>query len=402
LEALLSARESLWLSYKSRDQKDDKPLTPSVVLAELMDYLQLSSNDIQYFKQHPLQPFNKAYFSEQSSISSFNHDWLAVHTDPIDPTNLSALDSDKNASERVNDNQANVAQDVLIEDLVRFYQHTSKYFLNNVLNVNLTLWAEEHDDEEPFALDGLTGFQLKQSILEKVLVGENPSPVSVADGHLAFGEIGQRQWQKIESSLQPLLKQAEKYLDQDDGPLPPFEMRVNLASQGVQLLGWQKQVMGDHLVMILPNKLKAKIVVPLMIQMAVLSAMGERYKGVLICQDHMVVMEPMDRSLAKEYLVTLVDHFIQGQQAPLEFMSETAWELSRPAKQGGKAYNNEGNGEKIFWGTDGPFGFAGERDDIHHRRCIADLDTIPQKTIEIAREVFGPWVELMEVIEHES
>jgi len=140
----------------------------------------------------------------------------------------------------------------------------------------------------------------------------------------------------------------------------------------------------------------------LMIQMAVLSAMGERYKGVLICQDHMVVMEPMDRSLAKEYLVTLVDHFIQGQQAPLEFMCETAWELSRPAKQGGKAYNNEGNGEKIFWGTDGPFGFAGERDDIHHRRCIADLDTIPQKTIEIAREVFGPWVELMEVIEHES
>jgi exonuclease V gamma subunit len=116
----------------------------------------------------------------------------------------------------------------------------------------------------------------------------------------------------------------------------------------------------------------------------------------------MVTIKPMDRALANEYLLALVKHYLQGQQAPLEFMLESAWELTRPAKVGGKAYNNEANSEKAFWGTDGSFAYAGERDDIHHRRCINDLDSIPPATIELAGVVFTPWVELMEVHAHDA
>lgn len=390
LEALLSARDSLWLSYKSRDQKDDKPLTPSVVLAELMDYLQMSVEEGQYFQQHPLQPFNKAYFSEQSALSSYNQDWLAVHDD------VSHKDHSADMTQWM---QAAPVHDLLIDDLIQFYQHSSKYFLNHVLNVNLSIWADEHEDEEPFELDGLTAFQLKQNMLERVLIGEEASAISVAEGHLAFGEIGQKQWQKVESSLQPLLQQAQAYLEGE--VQAPLETSIKFETLNVQLLGWQKQLMGDHLVMILPNKLKAKILLPLLIQMAVLSAMGKRYKGVLICQDHMVMVNPMDRALANEYLLELVKHYLQGQQKPLEFMLETAWELTRPAKVGGKAYNNEANSEKAFWGTEVSFGYAGERDDIHHKRCIDDLTAIPQRTIELADVVFTPWVELMEVHAHD-
>ena len=396
LEALLSARESLWLSYKSRDQKDDKPLTPSVVLAELMDYLQNSVEESQYFQQHPLQPFNKSYFSQTSNLFSYNHDWLAVHSDTADVS--------ENTMNTDSVDLANI-QELLVDDLVQFYQHSSKYFLNKVLNVNLSIWTDEQEDDEPFELDGLTAFQLKQKLLEKALVGDlqmghEATSVSVAEGHLAFGEIGQKQWNKIESSLQPLLAEAEGYLEGDAHP--PFEMNIKFESLNIQLLDWQKQVIGDHLVMILPNKLKAKVLLPLIIQMAVLSAMDKRYKGVLICQDHLVSLKPMDRSVANEYLLNLVTHYLEGLNEPLGFMADTAWELIRPVKKGGKSYNNESNSQKVFWGSDGPFGFAGERDDIHHRRCITDLSTIPQRTIDLANQVFGPWIELMEVVEHDS
>lgn len=114
------------------------------------------------------------------------------------------------------------------------------------------------------------------------------------------------------------------------------------------------------------------------------------------------MVNPMDRALANEYLLELVKHYLQGQQTPLEFMLETAWELTRPAKVGGKVYNNEANSEKAFWGTEGSFGYAGERDDIHHKRCIDDLTAIPQQTIELADVVFTPWIELMEVHAHDA
>lgn len=135
--------------------------------------------------------------------------------------------------------------------------------------------------------------------------------------------------------------------------------------------------------------------------MACLSAMGKRYKGVLICMDHVVTLQPMDRSSAFNYMEQLVALFIQGQSDPLAFMPETAWQLVRPNKQGGRSYNNQLHSQNAFWGVSGLFGKAGERDDIHHQRCIDDLDEIPTTTLELSETVFTPWIELMEIVAHD-
>lgn len=389
LEALLSARDSLWLSYKSRDQKEDKPLTPSVVLAELMDYLANADQDRNFFTQHPLQPFNAQYFSSKSTLSTYNHDWLAVHDN---------RDNTQSDDEPILEDE--YKGDVLIEDLVQFFQHPSKYYLNNVLNVNLSSWADQYDDDEPFSLDGLAQFQLKNRLLTQNLQGQEESHVTLAEGHLAYGEIGMRQWKNIEAGVAPVLEQAKLYTQ--EAPLPPFEMQVPFKSHGVKLLGWQKQVIGHNLLMVLPNKLSAKILLPLIINMACLSAMGSRCKGVLICMDHVVTLQPMDRSLALNYLEGLVDLFNQGQTEPLAFLAETAWQLVRPNKQGGRSYNNQLHSQNAFWGVSGPFGRVGEREDIHHQRCIDDLNDIPSETLELSDTVFGPWIELMEIVAHDA
>ena len=42
---------------------------------------------------------------------------------------------------------------------------------------------------------------------------------------------------------------------------------------------------------------------------------------------------------------------------------------------------------------------AGERDDLHLRRCFGDLDDIPLDTLNYAHDVFAIWLEqeLLEV-----
>ncbi|MCI4039502.1 exodeoxyribonuclease V subunit gamma, partial [Klebsiella pneumoniae] len=70
LEALISAREILYLSYIGRDIRKDEELAPSSLLGELIDTVaamtgtnsrQLAQN---WIEQHPLQAFSRRYFQE--------------------------------------------------------------------------------------------------------------------------------------------------------------------------------------------------------------------------------------------------------------------------------------------------------------------------------------------------
>ena len=84
LEALLSARETLLLSYAGQDIHDNSELAPSVVLSELRDYLQknfvalddygmMTGDPLRHVEfVHPLHPFNPLYFSEGGRFFSYS------------------------------------------------------------------------------------------------------------------------------------------------------------------------------------------------------------------------------------------------------------------------------------------------------------------------------------------
>ena len=90
--------------------------------------------------------------------------------------------------------------------------------------------------------------------------------------------------------------------------------------------------------------------------------------------------------------------FISGNQAPLAFLPETAWQLKAPLSKGART-SQQDKAQAVFEGTTGPFGVTGERDDLHLRRCFGDLDDIPVDTLNYAHDVFAIWLEqeLLEV-----
>ena len=62
LEALLAARRCLIVTYAGRGLRDDAPIPPSVLVDELMDYLQRRFPGETFETRHPLQPFSPRYF----------------------------------------------------------------------------------------------------------------------------------------------------------------------------------------------------------------------------------------------------------------------------------------------------------------------------------------------------
>lgn len=422
LEAILSARESLWLSYKSRDQKEDKPMTPSVVLAEFLDYLQAGFEREDgakpldsLFTQHPLQPFNELYFAKNSPLYSFNQDWLKVH------------DSKPKDSNKEQDNSSRFIEkseigDVLVDDFIQFYQNPSKDFSNKVLNINLSTWAEAQENDEPFDLDQLTVFQLKTQLLESGIrqifahqkLNSNAESSAFTEGKLAYGEIGQKQIKKIEADIAPILAQCEVDLVEVEVAgaaselILPIEINVCIRSlecaekgQTVSILGWLSNIHNQQLLNVIASKLNARHVMRLLLEQSLLCAMGYQFNAKLICQDAVVTIKPMARPAALDYIKTLLEIYLQSRNQPLSLLPQTAWELKRPANKGGKPYNHQAKSLTAFNGDTGLYPKAGEREDLHVVRCLGELNDIPAQTINMANVLYDPWIELMEINSHE-
>lgn len=381
LEAILSARQSLWLSYKSKNQSNDEAMTPSVVLAELLDYIGHDEKTAPVIRQHPLQPFNPVYYEDGSEYFSFNQDWLGAIVDESKPKEARQISLE--ASEQIS------SQDVLLEHLIQFFQHPARFYLNNQLDISLYQYTDDVEDHEPFELDGLTQFKIKQKILQDKVHGLHTGK-SASEGELAFGEIGLQHWQGIEQQLQPMLNAYEDFKAYQ--ALPPIEVNMALADQTTRLLGWQYQVFDQYHIVLVPSKLKAKHIIQVMLEQASLSAMGYQKHSRLICQDQMVSLMPMASEDAKAYLQNLVNIFIQSQNEPVAFLPETAWQLIAPLKKNARKSQAD-HAQGVFEGTSGQYGVSGEREDLHVRRCFGELTDIPQDTIHYAQDVFGIWVD---------
>lgn len=86
LEALLSARQTLYISYQGRNIRDNSPRQPSVVVEELLDYAGRAYRmaGVEFLARHlctdhPLQPFSPRYFDGRSGrLFSYASEWLSA------------------------------------------------------------------------------------------------------------------------------------------------------------------------------------------------------------------------------------------------------------------------------------------------------------------------------------
>lgn len=205
LEALLSARRTLYLSHSAHSVRDHTSAPPSVLLAQLRDYLaagwaaknQYSPDNpdnpenplniriaahadaspllAQRTFDHPMQPFSRRYFEENTQNHTWAREWLHVHI-ADNPENLQ--NASENAQTPSNKN-ANLGRGCLptpepapttitVAQLIAFFKNPAANYFKNCLHIQFGDDENPPPEDEPVSLNHLELYKIQSAIQEKI------------------------------------------------------------------------------------------------------------------------------------------------------------------------------------------------------------------------------------------
>lgn len=177
LEALISAQQTLYISYIGRSIQDNSERFPSVLVQELMDYIgqshylpgdeELTSDESEArVKAHIARLHTRMPFDAQNYLpgeqQSYAREWLPA-----------ASQSGEAHSDFVQPLPYELPETLTLEKLQRFWAHPVRAFFQMRLQVNFRAEESEIPDTEPFILEGLTRYQLNQQLLNTLVEEED-------------------------------------------------------------------------------------------------------------------------------------------------------------------------------------------------------------------------------------
>lgn len=183
LEALLSARQVLYVSWSGRSVRDNSEQPPSVLVSQLRDEIDLlwgKGTAGRLTTEHPLQAFSRTYFEEDSGLQTYAKEWRAAQS-----AYPAGVVSDREAlAEKPSRSETALtgssvdllpplesAQGVPVITLIqltRFLRKPVGGFFRERLQVHLEDERSELHDEELFGLAGLDLYQLIDHELQHV------------------------------------------------------------------------------------------------------------------------------------------------------------------------------------------------------------------------------------------
>ncbi len=393
LEALLSARNYLWLSWVGRDQQDNSSLPPSVVVAELRDYINRgwSAEDEKpaadmLTVEYPLQPFSRHCFSGCQKTASYASEWLpqapassalslAFVQDPLPPPES--------------------YQQVDLNCLVRFWNHPVRFFLEQRMGLRSRYQEEVLPEAEAFLLDHLQKYLLSREIMNRqrmqIVEGDQARPASPlyrmqAAGHLPGGRFGHILYREMERNTAVLVESLEPIIQERVDP-----EEVQLPIDDILLTGQLSSLYRTGRVSFRPATLKAGDILQLWIQHLVLllqAPAAVQPRSVHAALDTMVCFQEVEDPQAE--LTALVRFFQQGESEPLHFYPKTSYAWAK-ARSEAAAWN----AARRTWFS----GFyRGESDDPAYEIALRAQDPLGQRFAELA-ELFRPVLACMKKYE---
>ena len=240
LEALLSARQQLYISWVGRSQIDNNPMPPSVLVGQLRDHLEAGWSTKKgeplldaLTTEHPLQPFSRRYFTQQPSGSpsqarlfTYSHEWREAHewqASSGEGSSDSLVSSGKKPPALSPDTEQQGA--LTLAQLGSFLREPAKAFFNTRLGVYFEQEELTQLDVEPFTLDGLQNWQLQdQLIAAQRHAVDNGLPRMEAlhaalerfkgQGVLAVGAFGERMREALAEPMEALFAAYEEALQE--------------------------------------------------------------------------------------------------------------------------------------------------------------------------------------------
>ena len=363
LEALLSARRTLYVSWCGRSARDNSVQSPSVLVSQLRDYLRAGwgGDDVVDVRttEHPLQPFSRRYF-ERDGLVTYAREWRVAHTVDAEAADARSLPAFTPPT-----------APLTITTLERFLKNPVRAFFQARLGVYPARETEALAEDEPFGTDRLDLHRLRSELLDEAT--RDLDRPSFADrlhrlegaGRLPIGGLGALAAEQLTATLAPMLARRSESLRAYPQALPSVPLRFRagmeagmeaggvtiedrldgLRSDGarrVWLMTTPSFLVGDR------NEAQAHKLLFAWIRMLLASADGHDVDGILFGPDAMLTLGALRADEAKAALVDLLAAWREGMDTPLPFACKTAFAYvqgrsASEAYEGGQQLRPEGD-----------------------------------------------------------
>lgn len=405
LEALISARDTLYISYTGRSIRDNTLIQPSVLVCELLDYIEAgfgcAAGDVRerVTLEHPLQPFSPRCF-EHDHREALNQS-KGLHLFSFSRDNYQASLTGISSQEQVTpffqgelDLPEDEFHEITANDFSRFFRHPARYLLEKRLGLTIAGGSDLIEETEPFEIMGLERYALSDRLVDHVLNDADEKALYAwarATGSLPLGRKGEIVFNELKDAASGLaqgVRSVTKTLEKDS-------VAVDVTVDGVRISGTIGDLYDGQLIRFRPSGIGGKDLLDLWIRHVLLCA--SRPDDQLKHSFVFGLDRSKDDPLAgfrfalvdgpTTILKTLVSLYLQGLKAPLHFFPSSSlsfWEARDKEKDEAEAMNAA---EKVWAGSDYS---ASEADDPYLQLCFKDLNPLDQAFVDCSTAVYKP------------
>ena len=396
LEAIVSVRKKLCISYVGQDIRDNTQRLPSVLVSELLDYIQkyfyIQNKCIgdHIINTHRLQAYSIDYFSLESGLSSYSKEnfeacrafygqpgkkkvpvFISTHLPPMEKK------EDITGSALLN-----------IDMLSVFFSNPAKYILENRLEIFFKERSMSAEDIENFQIDSLDTYFIGSHLIENRLSGnDNAEFFSVykAMGQLPHGSAGNVAYHKLNVDAGFFADTINRCRNDRT----PGELQIDSDVLSIRLSGILDGIYDDMRIDFNYAKKKPKYVLNSWIKHLVFCALTGG-KSFLVCKDSVLEFGYVENSIA--VLKDLINIYKQGMEMPLCFFPESSFEYAhRRLVQNKSDQSALVFAQKRWIGNDY---IKGESENPYYRLCFGQSswhETPLSKEFKIlAEKIFAP------------
>ncbi len=401
LEVMLSVRAKLYISYVGQSIQDNSLIPPSVLVSELMDYIEQGfeipgKNILEHIStKHRLQAFSPEYFKKDEKLFSYSGENLQAAQGILKPRKSPA----PFISTRLADPPEPEWKTIDLNDLSRFFGNPARFLLEKRLRVFLEGRELKLEDREPFELKGLEKYQLEQSLVKRELAGKDPDdflPLARAVGQLPHGTVGECIFEDMRSGTARFSEKISSYMEEPE--LVP--LHADICISGFRLTGRIDAIYPERLIKYRYTRIKPKDRLNIWFQHLFLNSLAvDHYPRISMLaglspkgkEPQWVAYEFLPVENSQEILENLLEKYWAGLVMPLHFFPRSSWEYAQLVFDKGKP--REDAMEKAYKTWMGNDFNSGESDDAYYQLCFGNTDPLDSEFQDIAEEVFGPLLE---------
>jgi exodeoxyribonuclease V gamma subunit len=383
LEAILSARECLYISYIGFSLRDNNERNESILVAELVDYClqhyaiegdlglkpaETARNLQQHLTRiHGLQPFGQSYFVTDSKAEN-NRLQLSYQSQWLDVAKVSLLEPHPQSFWHFPDTNgmphwlhdkhlADNNEEIEVGSVLQFYQRPMKTFFRHHWQAQLSIFDDSLQQEEPFCFSALDNYVLGERLVSEP--ERNWLQHMKGEGRLPIGRSGAFFYEQLEQKFDRLKQQVTDF----GGAKQRIEINFEIDSQ--QIVGWLPVTDCRTLVCWRAGKIRAVHKLNIWLQWLLVMAQGVKLeRAVFLGTEDTFELMPIQTNDAKELVVRYIRAYRYGLENPLLLFPDTAWEWVKT-----------GDRKKALAKFDGNNFAEGEGREPHVNRVCPDLTT---------------------------